>query len=391
MILGYDSRYSDDLGHPFTMIDDRHAYNQIQHIFEAYHANQCSADEAIAQLTQCLHAAPQHARAYGVSPDHQQQCESWVAHQFEIYQAYWPSFRRLCQDTLLISPIPSALLWMLWLPLATRLINHHQTTQRPIVQGILGGQGTGKTTLATVVTDILTYLGYRVCGLSIDDLYKTHAERQQLRDADPRLRWRGPPGTHDVRLGLQVLQALKHPQPESPIAIPRFDKSLHGGSGDRIAPDTINGAEIVLFEGWFVGARPVDPSVFDTAPPPITTDADRQFARDINNRLADYEPLWDELDQLMILYPTDYRLSQKWRKQAEDKMKAEGKSGMSDDEIREFVSYFWRSLHPDVFIKPLLHRPDLVDWVVQVNGDRTIQSIYVPTDDVPTDADPTIN
>jgi D-glycerate 3-kinase len=133
-----------------------------------------------------------------------------------------------------------------------------------------------------------------------------------------------------------------------------------------------------LFEGWFVGVRPIDPAAFETAPPPITTEGDRQFARDMNTRLADYLPLWDELDRLMVLYPTDYRLSQQWRQQAETKMKATGKSGMSDDEIREFVEYFWRSLHPDLFIAPLLHQPDRVDIVVTITPNRSIDAIYHP-------------
>ncbi|MEB3210196.1 MAG: glycerate kinase [Leptolyngbyaceae bacterium] len=363
------------------MIDEHHVYATVAEIFEAYHAEKMSADEAIAQLTECIQRTPQQAAVYGLNHHNHEQCRLWVMHQFEVYQTYWSPFQQLCQDTLCISPSPSALLWMLWIPLAIRLIELHHAAQRPVIQGILGGQGTGKTTLATVVSHLLEELGYRVCGLSIDDLYKTHEERQELRSVDPRLRWRGPPGTHDVSLGLQVLKALKQPKSTTPIEIPRFDKSLHGGSGDRIAPESIEGADIVLFEGWFVGVRPISPSAFENAPSPIHTDADRQFARDMNEKLADYVPLWEELDQLMVIYPTDYRLSQQWRQQAEDKMKAQGKTGMSNEEIQEFVNYFWRSLHPDLFITPLLHRPDLVDWVVQVNRDRSIHSMYVPSTD----------
>ncbi|MEL6221061.1 MAG: glycerate kinase [Cyanobacteria bacterium J06627_8] len=360
------------------MIDNKPAYTTVATVLDAYHAGKTSVDTAIAQLTECLQVTPQQSAVYGLNPHNHEQCHSWISRQFEVYQDYWPVFCQLCNDTLCISPHPSALLWMLWLPLATRLIQQHQQINRPVIQGILGGQGTGKTTLAHVVESLVSHLGYRVCSLSLDDLYKTHRERQAMRTADSRLRWRGPPGTHDTALGLEVLNALKKPEPDRPISIPRFDKSLHDGSGDRIQPETIEGADIVLFEGWFVGVRPIDPSAFASAPPPISTEADRQFAQDMNNQLADYLPLWKELDQLMVLYPTDYRLSQRWRQQAEDKMKALGKSGMSNDEIQEFVSYFWRSLHPALFIEPMLQRSDLVDWVVTVNSDRSIDSMYVP-------------
>jgi D-glycerate 3-kinase len=126
----------------------------------------------------------------------------------------------------------------------------------------------------------------------------------------------------------------------------------------------------VLFEGWFVGLRPIDPAAFDTAPPPIETDADRRFARDMNQRLQDYLPLWERLDQLILLYPVDYHLSLQWRRQAEHEMIAAGKSGMTDSEINQFVNYFWRSLHPDLFIKPLTNNPDLVDLVIEINADH---------------------
>ena len=341
-------------------------------------SNAMPPEKAIAQLTGLLQASPAQALAFGIDIANAEKCQAYVADQLTQYRRYRPSFCQLCQETLHITPYPTAILWNLWLPLAIHLVQLRHSLGRPVIQGVLGGQGTGKTTLAIVLTHLLTHMGYRVCGFSIDDIYKTHHDRQKLMESDPRLRWRGPPGTHDVELGLQVLRKIKHVERSGSIAIPRFDKSLHDGSGDRIAPEYIEGADIVLFEGWFVGARPIDPGTFDAAPSPINTDADRQFARDINTRLVEYLPLWEELDELMVLYPTDYRLSQQWRQQAEDKMKAAGKTGMSDEDIQAFVEYFWRSLHPEVFITPLLYQPDYVDLIVQINPDRSIHSIYRP-------------
>ena len=152
-------------------------------------------------------------------------------------------------------------------------------------------------------------------GISLDDLYKPYAERQQLKAEDPRLIRRGPPGTHDVALGLQVLQQLR--QGASPVAIPRFDKSAFAGDGDRTTPEAVEGVDIILFEGWFVGAEPINPDCFDRAPDPIRTVEDKAFARDCNQRLKEYLPLWDCCDRLMVLSPVDYRLSQRWRLQAE--------------------------------------------------------------------------
>src|SRR5919199_68137 len=269
----------------------------------------------------------------------------------------------------------------LWLPFALQLAASRQQLGRPFIQGILGGQGTGKTTLGTVLTLILAQLGYRTLNLSLDDLYKTYAERQGLQEKDPRLVWRGPPGTHDVELGIELLDQLRQPNQPQSILVPRFDKSAWGGAGDRTTPEKVEDIDIVLFEGWFVGIRPIDPAVFDApTPAPIETLADRMFARDMNEQLKDYLPLWERLDRLMLLYPADYRLSQQWRRQAEQQMIATGKSGMADAQIDRFVEYFWKSLHPELFIIPLTQNPSYVDLVVEINSDHTPGAIYRPGD-----------
>jgi D-glycerate 3-kinase len=91
--------------------------------------------------------------------------------------------------------------------------------------------------------------------------------------------------------------------------------------------------------------------------------------------LHDYLPLWDQLDSLMVLYPDDYRLSLEWRRQAERQMAASGRSAMADAEIDPFVEYFWRSLHPMLYVEPLLHDAEHVEWVIRVKGDRSLDRI----------------
>lgn len=267
-------------------------------------------------------------------------------------------------------------LWNLWLPLTIQLADLRRKQDYPLIQGILGGQGTGKTTLTTVIDLLLQQLGYSSIGISIDDIYKTYPERQALLKQDSRLIWRGPPCTHDLQLGLKVLDDLRYGNQS--LSIPRFDKSLHNGSGDRISPQLIDPVDIILFEGWFVGAIPVDENVFLNPPFPIVTPEDIKFAQDMNQNLKQYLPLWQKLDRLMILYPTDYCFSLQWRKDAEHKMIATGKSGMSDQEIEEFVYYFWKSLHPELFIKPLTKNSNLTDLVIEINENHSLGNIYSP-------------
>ena len=314
------------------------------------------------------------ALAFGIT---QENVGEVIQARSHLLKSVHPDLRKFCQTTLQMQPeVMLETLWNLWLPLATKLASHRQKLGCPLIQGILGGQGTGKTTMCKVLSLVLQQLGYRTLNLSLDDLYKTYSDRLALKQQDPRLIWRGPPGTHDIELGLTVLDQIRENQ--SPVAVPRFDKSAYAGAGERTTPEMVENVDIVLFEGWCVGVRPIDSTCFATAPPPILTDEDKAFAHDMNSKLNNYLPLWERLDSLIVLYPTDYRLSLKWRLQAERQMIAAGSSGMTERDCEQFVYYFWRSLHPELFIKPLVKSSTLVDLVIEINCDRTFGAVYQP-------------
>lgn len=267
-----------------------------------------------------------------------------------------------------------ATIWFFLLPLALELANLYQQKKRPIVVGILGGQGTGKTTITKILALIWQSLNISSVAISLDDLYKTYQERQELIKFDSRLIWRGPPGTHDVELGREVLVALKNR--DYPVIIPRFDKSLQQGRGDRTSGEKKNQGDIIILEGWFVGVKPVKEETFNNPPHPIITKEDINFALDCNRRLREYLPLWEMLDYLMILNPEDYRYSLQWRQEAEEKMIAERKTGMSNQEIEKFVNYFWKALHPEIFIKPLTQNVENTDLVINIDINHNINQMY---------------
>jgi D-glycerate 3-kinase len=270
-------------------------------------------------------------------------------------------------------------LWFVWLPLAMQLQDWRRGAGggQPQIVGFLGGQGSGKTTLTALLKCLLELQGDRVLAWSLDDLYLPYADRRALQAQDPRLIWRGPPGTHDVGLGRQILRQLQAGQGAD---IPRFDKSAQGGMGDRSGFEACGPVDFVLFEGWFVGARPVALGMLDQVglPEPIVTPADRTFAQDMNLALHEYQPLWQWLDRLVVLQLQDYRWSQQWRQQAERQMRDRGLPGMTDESVQEFVEYFWRSLHPELFITPLTQEPGWVDWVIEIGADHRPARCYSP-------------
>jgi D-glycerate 3-kinase len=316
------------------------------------------------------------AKAFGITPENVRENIEARSH---LFLKVCAEVMQLCREfgfkneTVILTT-----LWELWLPLAMQLAHARKQQKYPLIQGILGGQGSGKTTLTAVICLILRYLNGQTVGVSIDDLYKTYSDRQKLRESDPRFIRRGPPGTHDLELGIELLDRLRQSQQQKAISLPRFNKSLHDGEGDRVEPVLVNKIDILLFEGWFVGAHPVDESVFENAPSPINTPEDRQFALDINRKLQDYLPLWERLDRLIVLYPTDYHYCKQWRREAEHKMIAAGNKGMSDKKIDEFVDYFWRSLHPELFITPLTKNGDRTNLVIEIDLNHCPGKVYQP-------------
>jgi D-glycerate 3-kinase len=203
---------------------------------------------------------------------------------------------------------------------------HH----RPLIVGFNAPQGAGKSTLAaSLVAAFREVTGAQAVALSIDDFYLTRAEQVRLAAAHPGhpfLEQRGYPGTHDVPLGARVLAALRAGQA---VEVPRYDKSAHGGLGDRSPPPhSIAGAvDLVLLEGWLLGFAPLehvgDPHLVEP-----------------NEALRAYDAWHQHLDALLVLEMADDRQVISWRVEAEQAMRASGRPGLSDEAITDYVSRF---------------------------------------------------
>jgi D-glycerate 3-kinase len=57
-------------------------------------------------------------------------------------------------------------------------------------------------------------------------------------------------------------------------------------------------------------------------------------------------------------------------------MRDSGKPGMSDAEIDVFVEYFWKALHPELLIKPLVVEPGWADLVIDIQADHSAGAVY---------------
>lgn len=209
--------------------------------------------------------------------------------------------------------------------------------------GLCGPQGSGKTTIAAATVGILQKRGVDAVYLSLDDFYLPKAARQELaRTTHPLFATRGPPGTHDVERIRTVLGRLRLP---GSVALPVFDKAAddlkpRAGWRSVLAP-----AEIVILEGWCVGARP---QLRSDLTEPINAleaeeDASGRWRNEVNDQLAGpYRELFSRLDALAFLNPPSFECVLGWRREQERKLAARAGQGMTDDELARFVAHYER-------------------------------------------------
>lgn len=248
---------------------------------------------------------------------------------------------------------------------------HQESPDDPIILGITGLQGSGKSTWASTLVKLLSqdHHLYSIT-VSLDDFYKTHAELQARRDADPEnklYRTRGQPGTHDEHLAQEFFRRLKNQktgaakseEEEQPLTIPSFDKSRFNGEGDRAPasawPILTRKPAIVVFEGWCLGFQPVARAVLEEKHAlanqgrlSINTPAQHRIEHllEVNDSLKRYCEAFmgpGHFDFFIHIDTLDLRNVYAWRLEQEHKMIEVKGEGMSDERVRAFIDGYMPS------------------------------------------------
>lgn len=208
----------------------------------------------------------------------------------------------------------------------------------PLLIGIAGAQGSGKTTLARAAAA-------RTGGvaLSLDDVYLTRAERAALaRSIHPLLAVRGPPGTHDLDLADAVLDDLLAGRS---ALLPRFDKLADDRRGGEVFA---GGARVVLMDGWCLGATPQTDEALAT---PVNAlererDLDGTWRRWTNARLAGrYQRFFGRFDAIVHLAAPDFDTVLDWRCEQEADLMDLAPADLPAERreaIAEFIQHFER-------------------------------------------------
>lgn len=230
--------------------------------------------------------------------------------------------------------------------------------EKPLVVGVSGPQGSGKTTTSLIIKQRLNemYPTLNVVQFSMDDFYLTYNEQQEfnLKNSDNSLmQGRGLPGTHDLLLLTKIFNDLIINDNQSfPISVPVYDKSAHNGKGDRLPIEKwlkINKpVDVIIFEGWFNGYLPIHndkqligkwEEIKKIQGSKFNMISDSNII-DINKYLRNYEKIWQLFDLFISIKTIDINNVYKWRLQQEHELIKIKKSGMTDNEVKKFIDRY---------------------------------------------------
>ena len=236
-----------------------------------------------------------------------------------------------------------------YIPISFWIENKYKKKGKTLFLGFSGGQGSGKTTAAGILKIILKiFFKRKIHVSSIDDFYKTLKDRDKMSyTIHPLLKTRGVPGTHDINLIKNFFNYIRKKNFQK-FRLPKFDKATDDRLEKKYWSNIKKKPEIVILEGWCVGAKPQSKSLIKE---PVNIlekheDEDLIWRKHVNEKLKkDYRKIFSMIDHFIFMKIPDFNVVFKWRLLQETKLKKRShtkKKIMSYNEIKRFIMFYER-------------------------------------------------
>ena len=264
-----------------------------------------------------------------------------------------------------------------YIPISFWIENKYKKKGKTLFLGFSGGQGSGKTTVAKILKIILKkFFKREIYVSSIDDFYKTLKDRNEMSHTiHPLFKTRGVPGTHDISLVKKFFDFIKKKKFKK-FKLPKFDKSIDDRLNEKYWFNVKERPEIVIFEGWCVGAKPQLNSLLKK---PINIlekyeDEDLIWRKHANEKIKrEYKKIFAMIDNFIFMKISNFNMVFKWRLLQERKLKKRShttKKIMSYGEIKRFVMFYQR-----VTLQMFKDMPKVASVVLTLNNKHQINKI----------------
>ena len=237
----------------------------------------------------------------------------------------------------------------IYIPISFWIENKYKKKGKTLFLGFSGGQGSGKTTVVKILKIILKkFFKRKIYVSSIDDFYKTLKDRNEMSYTTHSLfKTRGVPGTHDVNLINKFFYFIKKKKFKK-TKLPKFDKSIDDRLKKKYWFNIKERPEIVILEGWCVGARP-QLNFLIKKPVNILEkyeDENLIWRKHVNEKLKrEYKNLFAMIDYYIFMKIPNFNMVFKWRLLQENKLRKKShlrKKIMSYNEIKHFIMFYQR-------------------------------------------------
>ena len=257
-------------------------------------------------------------------------------------------------------------------------INKRANKKKTYFVGLAGGQGTGKTTISSLLKIILIkFFKLKVFKISIDDFYKTRKERVNLsKRVHPMLMTRGVPGTHDINMMLSFFKKVKRRKFKS-LKLPTFNKTIDDRFNKKYWYNLKDKPDVIIFEGWCVGAKPEKNNTLKKTINLMEKSKDQKkiWRKYVNYQLkSEYKKLYSQLNCLIYLKAQNFSLLQKWRLKQERKLWLNNKRKsnlkiMNKEDVLSFMQTYQR-ITQNMF----RYMPQYASIILNLNSNHLIKS-----------------
>jgi D-glycerate 3-kinase len=235
-----------------------------------------------------------------------------------------------------------------FLPISKMINEVYLENKQTKVIGLTGAQGSGKSTISNILKIILKEsYNLETVIFSIDDFYKTLKEREIMsKNTSPLFLTRGVPGTHDTRMLSNCIKKLKKLKFKETI-IPKFDKAIDDRATKKKWLKVVKKPNIVIFEGWCVGAIPQKNKDLLIPINELEKQKDKKkiWRTKVNRELKkDYKKIFKLINKIIFLKVPSFKYVYKWRLLQEKKLRisSNGKKTMSDIQVKNFIMFYER-------------------------------------------------
>ena len=237
----------------------------------------------------------------------------------------------------------------IYIPISFWINNKCKKKGRTLILGLSGSQGSGKTMVTGILQIILKkFFKKNIYIISIDDFYKTLRDRNKMSQQKHSLfKTRGVPGTHDINLIKNFFISVKRKKFKK-IKLPKFNKSIDDRSKKNYWHNINKRPEIIILEGWCVGAKP---QIISSLRKPVNIlerheDKDLIWRKYANEKLKkEYKEVFAMIDYFIFMKVPNFKIVFKWRLLQENKLRKKlhyKKKIMTYSAIKRFIMFYQR-------------------------------------------------